>query len=71
MVKPWTFPLLTFLLCAILIVAVRGARESGFEAGVKQERDTKAEHDKIMRKIGTCDWAKIMADHIQCKRQLP
>jgi hypothetical protein len=44
---------------------------AGFDYVVKQERDAKAEHDKIMRDIGICDWAKVMAKNIQCQRQLP
>lgn len=62
---------MTFLLCAMFIVAVHGAWQSGFDAGVKRERDAKSEHDKVMRDLGACDWAKVMAKHIQCQRQLP
>lgn len=43
---------------------------AGFNAGVTQERVAKAEHNKQMRDLGTCDWAKIMAKNIQCERQL-
>lgn len=61
---------MTACLCAIFIIGVRSAHDNGFEAGVKQERDAREEHDKFMRKIGACDWAKIMADDIKCKSQL-
>lgn len=44
---------------------------AGFDAGVRQERAVKAEHDKFMRDLGTCDWAKTMSKNIQCQRQLP
>lgn len=36
------------------------------------QRDArKDEHDRIMQKIGTCKWAKIVAEDIRCKQELP
>jgi hypothetical protein len=71
MVKPWTYPLAVFALCGIFLVAINGARQGGIEEGIRQERSIKAEHDKVMRDVGTCDWAKVVAKSIQCERQLP
>lgn len=57
---------------AVVIAALSDHQyNAGFDAGVRQERAAIAEHDKFMREIGTCDWAKIMSKNIQCQRQLP
>ena len=57
---------------AVVIAALSDHQyNAGFDAGVKQERALKAEHDKFMRDLGTCDWAKIMSKNIKCQRQLP
>lgn len=69
--RPWVYPLMTFLACATFFVAVHSARESGIAEGIRQERAIKAEHDKAMKDLGACDWAKLMAKSIQCERQLP
>lgn len=29
------------------------------------------EHDRIMQRVGICKWAKIMAEDIRCKTELP
>ena len=29
------------------------------------------EHDRIMQYVGVCKWAKIMADDMRCKTELP
>ena len=68
---PWVWPLTALLFCTMFFVAVYATYRSGFEAGVQQERALKAEHDKFMRDLGTCDWAKIKSKNIQCQRQLP
>lgn len=69
--KPWFYPLLILTLGLMFVLVAHSAYNSGLETGVKQERDAKAAHDKFMRDIGTCDWAKIIAKNIQCERQLP
>lgn len=71
MSRPWEAPLLVLCIAVAIIVAVKGAYRTGFEDATNQIAAVKAERDATMRKIGTCDWAKIIADNIQCKRQLP
>lgn len=68
-IRPWTFPLLTFLLCAIFFIGIKSAHDAGFRDGVQQERDDKAKHDEFMRDIGLCDWSKIMAKSVKCELQ--
>lgn len=50
---------------------------SGFAWGYKRadaeitaRYDTRRdEHDKIMRKVGLCTWARIMSEDIKCKSE--
>lgn len=66
--RPWFWPVMTLLVACIFFISVSDAYHTGFDKGVKQERDAKAEHDKFMRDLGTCRWAEMMAERIQCKR---
>lgn len=31
----------------------------------------KSEHDRVMQYVGACKWAKIMAEDIRCRGELP
>jgi hypothetical protein len=41
----------------------------GYEAGIKHDFERLAENNAVMRKIGLCSWAKVMAAKIECKRE--
>jgi len=47
-----------------------GDRHGYFRANAQRDA-RKDEHDQVMQKIGVCKWAKIMADDIRCKQELP
>lgn len=43
---------------------------TGFERGERHAElvaaSSRAEHDRLMRKVGVCSWAKVMAAQVQC-----
>ena len=69
--RPWFWPFMTFLIAMIMVVSTQDAYHTGFAKGVKQERDAKEDHDKLMRGMGVCKWSEFMAQTIQCKRPDP
>lgn len=53
------------------IVNYRQGYSDGKTAEAALYQSNKSEHDRIMQFVGVCKWAKIMADDIRCKQELP
>lgn len=45
--------------------------DEGYRYAVAQYGARKVEHDKIMRNVGLCKWARLMAEDIKCKTEQP
>lgn len=45
---------------------IKGVQMAHAENGIRVE-----EHDRVMQRVGICKWAKIMAEDIRCKTELP
>lgn len=71
-IKLWQF-LLATTLCNLVGYAwgYGDGEKRGYARAVAEHIMRKDEHDDIMRKIGVCKWATIMAEDIRCKSELP
>jgi len=63
----------TLAVLSVLMVGFMWGDEAGFRAGERRAEErqvaAKADHDAVMRKIGVCSWAKVMATLIECKTE--
>lgn len=68
------WPLVAALLIANLIgfgFGYHSGDKNGYARREYEQALVKDEHDRVMRKVGLCKWAAIMADDIRCKAELP
>ena len=60
------------IVCAVLLGFAWGDG-AGFRAGERRAEErfetNRTEHNAIMRKLGTCSWAKVMAAQIECQHE--
>jgi hypothetical protein len=56
-----------------LMVGFMWGDEAGFRAGERRAEQrqevSRAEHNSMMRKIGVCSFAKVMAAQVECKNE--
>lgn len=43
----------------------------GYAVAYSEQAARASEHDRVMQYVGVCKWAKIVADDIRCKTELP
>lgn len=61
------------IIFAIALVIAADGYDRGWHDGTvaadKRHAEDREEHDRIMRKIGVCSWAKVVAAQVQCKSE--
>ena len=71
--KLWDGPTLVIVLLLGFVFGFAWGDGAGFRVGERhaeaRAEAAKSYHDTVMRKIGVCSWAKIMAAQIECKNE--
>lgn len=43
----------------------------GYAVANSEHAARASEHNLVMQKVGLCAWARVMADDVRCKQELP